>query len=335
MSAPVEFFTLRLLPGEIYHLDTIRDLQITNVSYSEPENLKGKKRSVLRVHYAGNPIDLEDDEDIEIEDDDEDEREDEDEDEEDEEDDEEDDEEEDDEEEDDDDEDDIVDMEPRVPIFTDDDSYVVCSLIPEKVEQVTLNLQISEEEEVGLSVSGDEPVDIIGNYLLPTSLNDLDPELLGELEDEEDDEAPRDRKLIEGPRDDEDDEDEEDDDEDDDDEEDDDEEHEEDDDDEDEDEDGDIVIEDDDDEDDDDEDDEDEVLVEEDDDNDDDDDEEDIVIVPSKKRSVSDLDEDEPKLSRSQRKRLNKKLKAEASGQKQDKVRDVMASMLTDVLFNF
>ena len=329
MSAPVEFFTLRLLPGEIYHLDTIRDLQITNVSYSEPENLKGKKRSVLRVHYAGNPIDLEDNEDIEIEDDDEDEREDEDEDEdeEDEEDDE-----EDDEEEDDDDEDDIVDMEPRVPIFTDDDSYVVCSLIPEKVEQVTLNLQISEEEEVGLSVSGDEPVDIIGNYLLPTSLNDLDPELLGELEDEDDDEAPRDRKLIEGPRDDEDDEDEEDDDEDD--EEDDDEEDEEDD--EDEDEDGDIVIEDDEDEDDDDEDDDndDEVLVEEDDDNDDDD-EEDIVIVPSKKRSVSDLDEDEPKLSRSQRKRLNKKLKAEASGQKQDKVRDVMASMLTDVLFNF
>ena len=97
------------------------------------------------------------------------------------------------------------------------------------------------------------------------------------------------------------------------------------------------MIEDDDDEDDEDEDDEDddEVLVEEDDDNDDDDDEEDIVIVPSKKRSVSDLDEDEPKLSRSQRKRLNKKLKAEASGQKQDKVRDVMASMLTDVLFNF
>ena len=328
MSAPVEFFTLRLLPGEIYHLDTIRDLQITNVSYSEPENLKGKKRSVLRVHYAGNPIDLEDDEDIEIEDDDEDEREDEDEDEEDEEDDE-----EDDEEEDDDDEDDIVDMEPRVPIFTDDDSYVVCSLIPEKVEQVTLNLQISEEEEVGLSVSGDEPVDIIGNYLLPTSLNDLDPELLGELEDEEDDEAPRDRKLIEGPRDDDDDEDEDEEDDDEDDEEDDDEEDEEDD--EDEDEDGDIVIEDDDDEDDDDEDDEDEVLVEEDDDNDDDEDEEDIVIVPSKKRSVSDLDEDEPKLSRSQRKRLNKKLKAEASGQKQDKVRDVMASMLTDVLFNF
>ena len=285
MSAPVEFFTLRLLPGEIYHLDTIRDLQITNVSYSEPENLKGKKRSVLRVHYAGNPIDLEDDEDVEIEDDDEDEREDDED-----EDDDEDDEDDDDEEEDDDDEDDIVDMEPRVPIFTDDDSYVVCSLIPEKVEQVTLNLQISEEEEVGLSVSGDEPVDIIGNYLLPTSLNDLDPELLGELDDEDDEEAPRDRKLIEGPRDDDDDED--DDDEDD-----------------------------------------DEVLVEEDDDNDDD--EEDIVIVPSKKRSVSDLDEDEPKLSRSQRKRLNKKLKAEASGQKQDKVRDVMASMLTDVLFNF
>lgn len=331
MSAPVEFFTLRLLPGEIYHLDTIRDLQITNVSYSEPENLKGKKRSVLRVHYAGNPIDLEDDEDVEIEDDDEDEREDD----EDDDDDEEEDDEEDDDEEDDDEEDDIVDMEPRVPIFTDDDSYVVCSLIPEKVEQVTLNLQISEEEEVGLSVSGDEPVDIIGNYLLPTSLNDINPELLDDLEGEDDDEVPGDRKLLEGPRDDdEEDDDEEDDDEEDDDEEDDDEE---DDDEEDEDEDGDIVIEDDDEDDDEDDEDDDEddeeVVVEEDD--DDDDDEEDIVIVPSKKRSVSDLDEDDTKLSRSQRKRLNKKLKAEASGQKQDKVRDVMASMLTDVLFNF
>ena len=173
-------------------------------------------------------------------------------------------------------------------------------------------------------------MDIIGNYLLPTSLNDLDPELLGELDDEDDEEAPRDRKLIEGPRDDDDeeDDDEEDDDEEDDDQDDDDEEDEDEDD---EDEDGDIVIEDDDE--DDGEEDDDEVLVEEDDDNDDD--EEDIVIVPSKKRSVSDLDEDEPKLSRSQRKRLNKKLKAEASGQKQDKVRDVMASMLTDVLFNF
>ena len=50
-AAPVEFFTLRLQPGEIYHLDTVRDLQITNVSYSNPEDLSGKKRSVLRVHY--------------------------------------------------------------------------------------------------------------------------------------------------------------------------------------------------------------------------------------------------------------------------------------------
>mgnify|MGYP001941125958 FL=1 len=134
MSAPVEFFTLRLLPGEIHHLDTLRDLQITNVSYSDPENLKGKKRSVLRVHYAGNPIDLEDDEDeddIEIEDDDQDEKEDE----EDEDEDDEDEDEEDDDEDDDEDEDDeeMVDMEPRVPVFTEEDSYVVCSLIPEKV----------------------------------------------------------------------------------------------------------------------------------------------------------------------------------------------------------
>lgn len=71
-AAPVEFFTLRLQPGEIYHLDTVRDLQITNVSYSNPEDLSGKKRSVLRVHYSGSPIDLENDEDDE-EDEDEDE----------------------------------------------------------------------------------------------------------------------------------------------------------------------------------------------------------------------------------------------------------------------
>ena len=56
-----------------------------------------------------------------------------------------------------------------------------------QVEQVTLNLQISEEEEVGLSVTGDQPVDIIGNYLLPTSLNNLDPEDYEGLYDDEDD----------------------------------------------------------------------------------------------------------------------------------------------------
>ena len=78
MAAPVEFFTLRLLPGEIYHLDTVRDLQITNVSYSDPENLSGKKRSVLRVHYAGSPLDLDDDEDDEDEDDEDEDNEDED-----------------------------------------------------------------------------------------------------------------------------------------------------------------------------------------------------------------------------------------------------------------
>ena len=150
MSAPVEFFTLRLLPGEIHHLDTLRDLQITNVSYSDPENLKGKKRSVLRVHYAGNPIDLEDDEDeddIEIEDDDQDEKEDDEDDEDDEDEEDEDDEDEDEEddgEDDDEDEDDeeMVDMEPRVPVFTEEDSYVVCSLIPEKVRSWRLQQHV-------------------------------------------------------------------------------------------------------------------------------------------------------------------------------------------------
>ena len=56
----------------------MRDLQITNVSYSDPENLSGKKRSVLRVHYAGSPLDLDDDEDDEDEDDEDEDNEDED-----------------------------------------------------------------------------------------------------------------------------------------------------------------------------------------------------------------------------------------------------------------
>ena len=239
-----------------------------------------------------------------------------------------------------------MDLEPRVPVFSDEDSYVVCSLIPEKVcalhshqvEQVSLNLQISEEEEVGLSVSGNEPVDIIGNYLLPAALNNIDPEDfdyedLKDLEDDEDDDDE-----------DEDDEDDEDDEGD-----------------------GPLLLEageaDDDDEDDDDEDDEDEddnddedgVLIEEvdeEDDDEDDDDEEDedeedddeeIVVVPSKKRPASELDNDsvlveEGKLSRGQRKRLNKKLKAEAAAAggaqpRDNKVRDVLASVLTDALF--
>ena len=127
-AAPVEFFTLRLQPGEIYHLDTVRDLQITNVSYSNPEDLSGKKRSVLRVHYSGSPIDLENDEDDEEDEDEDDEDEDE----------------EDDDEDDDEDEDDeeMVDMEPRVPVFTEEDSYVVCSLIPEKVRSLGLQQHV-------------------------------------------------------------------------------------------------------------------------------------------------------------------------------------------------
>lgn len=138
-SAPVEFFTLKLIPGEIYHLDTIRDIQITNVSYSNPEQLSGKKRTVLRVHYAGSPADLDDDDEIDEDDiaeainqeeDDENDDEDEDEEEDDDEDDDEDEDEDEEEEEDDDEDEDDEDDEPH---FTEEDSYVVCSLIPEKV----------------------------------------------------------------------------------------------------------------------------------------------------------------------------------------------------------
>ena len=193
-----------------------------------------------------------------------------------------------------------------------------------QVEQVTLNLQICEEEEVGLSVSGDEPVDIIGNYLLPASLNNLDPEDYDyddlyddeddedEDDDEDDDEDAIERRAILGPEygeDDEDDEDEDEDDEEDEDEEDDDEDEE--------------------------------------DDEDDEEDDEEIIVIPSKKRSASDLDADsslvdESKLSRGQRKRLNKKLKNEAARaaaptvEEEEKVRDLLARyMLANGLLEF
>ena len=142
-SAPVEFFTLRLNPGEIYHLDTIRDIQITNVSYSNPEELSGKKRTVLRVHYAGNPA-FDDDEELDEDDIAEalNQEEDDDEDDEDEEDDDEDEDDEEDDDEEDDDEDDEEDDEDEddEPVFTEEDSYVVCSLIPEKVRSARAHL---------------------------------------------------------------------------------------------------------------------------------------------------------------------------------------------------
>ena len=78
---------------------------------------------------------------------------------------------------------------------------------------MTLNLQISEEEEVGLSVSGNEPVDIIGNYLLPSSLSNMDPSMLDDDEDDDDEEDGEEdgrsgRLLIGGPEGDEEDDDE-------------------------------------------------------------------------------------------------------------------------------
>ncbi|WFD35939.1 hypothetical protein MCUN1_002810 [Malassezia cuniculi] len=281
-ATPVEFFTLKLIPGEVYHLDTIRDLQITNVSYSDPEHLQSRNRSVLRVHYSGNPsFDFDDDEeDDEDEDDEDDEEED---------DDEEDDEEEDDEEEDDDEDNEdsaVALLDGSEPIFTEEDSYAVCSLIPEKVEHVSLNLHFCEDEDVGISVSGDEPVDIIGNYLINPDF-DRDPIPYDEEDDEDEDDE-----------DDEDEDDEDDDDED---------EDEEDDDEDDEDDDDEVPeiadIE--------------AIEYDEEDDDEEDDDEEDeeaaAVVVPSKKRSAVEIEDEEPKLSRNQRKRLNKKLRAEGA----------------------
>ncbi|PWN47204.1 hypothetical protein IE53DRAFT_390660 [Violaceomyces palustris] len=71
-------------------------------------------------------------------------------------------------------------------------SYTLCTLIPEKVEQAVVNLQFCEEEEVGFSITGDNAVDLIGNYVAPPDYYDQDPDsddeeaLYGSDDDSED-----------------------------------------------------------------------------------------------------------------------------------------------------
>lgn len=177
MSEPIALFGLKLTPGEVYRMDVFRDFKITNVAFGE--TVKGSGRSVVKVHVTpsyGHPM-TEDDMDS-------------------------------DEEEEEDDEDDEEKEEARALKVYEERSFVLAALTPGKVssvddavaaadhvkqsisltpssyslrlhqiEQVAVNLQFTEDEEIGFSVTGDNEVDLLGNYIAPFDDEPSDSEL--------------------------------------------------------------------------------------------------------------------------------------------------------------
>lgn len=53
--------------------------------------------------------------------------------------------------------------------------YTLCSLSAGKVEQATVDLQFCEEELIGFSITGNTPVDLVGNYVAGPDHYDQDP----------------------------------------------------------------------------------------------------------------------------------------------------------------
>lgn len=190
MAEPAAFFGLRISPGEVYPLETLRDVHITNIAFGE--KVEGSARSVVKVHHIKFPNLDDDDSDSEYDsdligddDDDEDENE------EDEDDEEEEDaeikdaadaDEEEDEEDEEDDEDDDSDSGG-----VEEEEFVVCSLYPGKIEQCSVNLYFSNLEDVGFSVTGDNDVELLGNYMSPSHYDEepSDSELYDSDDDEE------------------------------------------------------------------------------------------------------------------------------------------------------
>lgn len=182
---PIGLFGLKVLPGEETQLDSMEDVRITNISFGEI--VKGSGRTVVRVHHKPVPAFDEDSEDEdEFDDFSEGDEEGED------------DEEEDDEDinekikgakaalegleaDDEDNEDDEDDEEEE-----EEETFILCSLYPGKREQVTVDLHFSVDDDVRFSISGDNAVEIMGNYLSPGRFDD-DPDS-DELIDSDDDE---------------------------------------------------------------------------------------------------------------------------------------------------
>lgn len=186
-------FGLKITPGEIVPIAALRDVRITNIAYGE--EVSGQARSVVKVHHARIPglmDELFDDEE-DSEDDDEEDQEDED-----------DEEEIDDivdgaepsaeEEDEDEDEDEEIDSDDEEDEYVEEE-YVVCSLYPSKIEQVTVDLHFSADEEVAFSVSGENDVELLGYYLSP-DMFDEDPD--SDEFDEDDDEYDSDEMALYG-----------------------------------------------------------------------------------------------------------------------------------------
>ena len=68
--------------------------------------------------------------------------------------------------------------------------YTLCSLNAANKDHAVVDLQFCQEELIGFSITGDAPVDLVGNYVAPADLFDQEPsddELYSHDEDEEDD----------------------------------------------------------------------------------------------------------------------------------------------------
>lgn len=151
MSEPIALFGLTVKPGDVHRMDVLRDFRITNVSLGE--HVKGNARVVVKVHLipqSGHPITEEEEllEGLMDEDDDDDEE---------------------------DDEEDEEKEAARAMKQYPERTFVLCTLTPGKIEQVSVNIGFSEAEEIGFSVTGENEVDLLGNYLAPAGDFDQEP----------------------------------------------------------------------------------------------------------------------------------------------------------------
>lgn len=151
MTEPIALFGLKVKPGDVHRMNVVRDFKVTNVSFAA-DTLKGNSRSVVKVHLTpsfDHPLNEQEEADQGV---DEDESEDEDE-------------------------------EEKEP---EERSYVLCTLTPGKIEQVSVDIAFSEMEEVGFSVTGDNEVDLLGNFLASADEFDQPPYDSDSSDDDED-----------------------------------------------------------------------------------------------------------------------------------------------------
>lgn len=155
MSQPVALFGLKVKPGDAHRMSVIRDFKVTSVSFAA-DALKGNARAVVRVHITPSPgHPITEEEELADASEDSD-------------------------------EDEEKEYEER--------SFVLCTLTPGKIEQASVDVTFSEQEEIGFSVTGDNEIDLLGNYVLPADDfdqppydSDDDSEIYSDEYDEEDD----------------------------------------------------------------------------------------------------------------------------------------------------